>query len=180
MEYAIALYFNKSTEEKINNLILEIANNNGNKYMLDNKIFPHLTISLFEYNGKTESLINLFDNQFPKIDFDKISLATIGIFAPNVLFIAPVVNKHLLELNEKTNGLLNENRDIIPDKYYSNDQWVPHVSLGVKLNKNELINGTNVLIDNFQKIDAEINQIALAECNPFKDIKVWDINRIIL
>jgi hypothetical protein len=177
MEYAVTLYFNKTVEEKINNLIFEIAENNGNKYMVDNKIFPHLTISLFEYNDNVDLLIDLLDKNIPEINigFQNIMLFTIGIFVPNVLYIAPIVNKNILELNEKINGLLNSNKGIILDKYYSNNLWVPHVSLGVKLNKNELQNGINVLINNFQGINAEIKKIALEECNPLKEIKTWDL-----
>jgi len=179
MEYAIVLYFNKSAEDVITNLIQEIANNNGNKYMVENKIFPHLTLSLFEYNGGNDSLINFFDDPISKINmnFENIPLSTIGMFIPKVLFIAPVVNKYLLELNKKINELLNANKDIILDKFYSNDQWVPHVSLGVKLNKDELLKGISVLINNFQNIDAKIDTIALAECNPLKNIKTWDFSK---
>lgn len=177
MDYAITLYFNKTVEDKINGLINEIAKNNGNKYMVENNIKPHLSISLFEYNGNINSIIELLDKYIPKMNINvgNIILASIGIFNPNVLYIAPVVNKYLLELNEKINELLYNNGDIKLDINYTSGQWVPHISLAVKLDKNELKNGINVLINNFQKISANINRVALEECEPLKEIKIWNI-----
>jgi hypothetical protein len=177
MDYAITLYFNKTAEDIINGFINEIAKNNGNKYMVENNIKPHLSISLFEYNGNINSIIELLDKNIPKMDFNvgNIILASIGIFNPNVLYIAPVVNKYLLELNEKINELLYNNVDIKLDRYYTGGQWIPHISLGVKLDKGELINGINALINNFQIISANINKIALEECEPLKEIKIWNL-----
>jgi len=177
MDYAITLYFNKIVEDKINDLINEIAKSNGNKYMVDKNIKPHLSISLFEYNGNINSIIELLDKNIPKMNFNegKIILASIGIFNPYVLFIAPVVNKCLLKLNKKINELLHKNNDIKIDINYIDDQWVPHITIGVKLNKIELINGINILINNFQKTEANINKIALEECEPLKEIKIWNL-----
>ena len=181
MDYAITLYFNKTAEEKINDLINEIAKNNGNKYMVENSIKPHLTISLFEYNGDINSIIELLDKNIPKIDFNvgNLLLSSIGIFVPGVLYIAPVVSKCLLELNEKINKLLKDNIDIKLNEYYAGGQWVPHIALGVKLSKDEIIKGINVLLDNFQNINADIKKTALEECEPLKKIKDFRAYQII-
>jgi len=47
MEYAIVLYFDEDTEAKLNNLMEELACDKTNTYMIDNKIPPHITLSLF-------------------------------------------------------------------------------------------------------------------------------------
>jgi hypothetical protein len=62
MEYAIVLYFDEKTEEIINSLIKKIADKTGNKYMVDNKIPPHITISLFQYNVKIDTVIEIIEN----------------------------------------------------------------------------------------------------------------------
>ena len=41
MDYAVIMFFDKNTEDKINEVIQKIAQNNGNNYMIENKIPPH-------------------------------------------------------------------------------------------------------------------------------------------
>jgi len=175
MEYAIALYFDEEIEENINSLILEIANKTENKYMVDNKIPPHITISLFQYNGEINTVMEIVENNISLFHRNSITIASIGIFNPNVLFIAPVINDYLIELNRKVNEIININDKILLDKNYIENQWVPHISLGVKLNENELINGVKTLVENFKVLDIGINRIGLARCNPYKNIKIWKI-----
>ena len=42
MDYAVILLFNNISEENINSIILNISKENGNNYMVENKISPHL------------------------------------------------------------------------------------------------------------------------------------------
>ena len=175
MDYGIILLFENESEDKIKDLINKIAQNNGNNYMLENNIPPHLSISLFEYNDPIHSIIELLDKNISNIKSQNLYLASIGIFNPNVLFLSPVINNILLESNKNINKLLENNGVNKFDNYYLENQWVPHISLGVKLNKNELLNGINLLINNYQNMGIKINRIGLVECNPYKEIKIWNI-----
>ena len=175
MGYAIVLYFNEKTEEIINSLIKNIANKTGNKYMVDNKIPPHITISLFHYDGEIDTVMEIIENNISFFHKNNITTASIGIFNPSVLFIAPVINDYLLELNKRINEIININNKILLDKNYMENQWIPHISLGVKLNENELINGVKELAENFKILDIGIDRVGLAKCNPYKDIKIWKI-----
>jgi 2'-5' RNA ligase len=134
-----------------------------------------LSISLFEYNNPTHSIIELLDKNITKINIQNICIASIGIFNPNVLFLSPVIDNNLLELNKYMNKLLLNNNVSKIDQNYMEKEWVPHISLGVKLDEKELIDGLNILINNYQNINAKINRIALVECNPYKEIKIWNI-----
>jgi 2'-5' RNA ligase len=175
MEYAITLYFDEKTEEIINSLIKKIANKTGNKYMVDNKIPPHITISLFQYNGKIDTVMGIIENNISLFNRKNIVIASIGIFNPSVLFIAPVINDYLIELNRKVNEIININDEILLDRNYIKNQWIPHISLGVKLNEKELINGVKTLVKNFKILDIGIDRVGFAKCNPYKDIKIWKI-----
>jgi 2'-5' RNA ligase len=177
MEYAITLYFDKTAEDKINDLVYKIAESNGNKYMLENNIKPHITIAYFEYNKNINSIIELLDKNIPILNMGigQTFLGSIGTFIPAVLFISPVINNYLLNFNKKANELLEKNKKIKFIGFYLENKWVPHVSLGVKLNKNELLKGMEILVNNYQNIFAEVNKIALVECNPYKEIKTWKL-----
>jgi len=175
MEYAVVLYFDEKIEEKIKSLIRKIANKTGNKYMVDNKIPPHITISLFQYNGKIDTVMEIIENNISLFNRNNIVIASIGIFNPSVLFIAPVINDYLLDLNKKVNKVININDEILLDKNYMENQWIPHISLGVKLNENELISGIKILVESFKILDIGIDRVGFAKCNPYKDIKTWKI-----
>ncbi|GHT98935.1 hypothetical protein FACS1894142_5910 [Spirochaetia bacterium] len=175
MEYAVALYFDKTIEEKINSLILKIANDCGNKYMVDNKIPPHITISLFQYDDIIAPIIKIIDENISWFKKGNISLVSIGIFNPNVLFIMPIVNNFLIKANRKITKLLESDKKINMDKNYIQNQWVPHISLAVKLNTDELINGIKTVINNYNAFGGEINRIVFSECNPYKEIKIWNL-----
>jgi hypothetical protein len=175
MEYAIVLYFDEKTEKIINSLIKKISNKTGNKYMVDNKIPPHITISLFHYDGKIDTVMEIIENNISFFHKNNITTTSIGIFNPSVLFIAPVINDYLLELNKRINEIINVNDKILLDKNYIENQWIPHISLGVKLNEKESINGVKTLVENFKILDIRIDKVGFAKCNPYKDIKIWKI-----
>jgi 2'-5' RNA ligase len=175
MEYAVAFYFEENKEEKINSLILKIANSNGNKYMVNNNIPPHITISLFQYNRKIDTIIETMDKNISVFGKGSVTLASMGIFNSNVLFITPIMNKFLLESNKKIVDIIRQNDRIILDENYIGNNWVPHISLAVRLNEEELINGLKTAIKNNTVTDVKINRIAIAECNPYKDIKTWKL-----
>ena len=176
MKYAIVLYFNKTMEEKIKSLIYKIANETGNKYMVDNDIPPHITISLFKYDEEIDTIINIIENNISKFNKNKIIIASIGIFNPNVLFLSPIMNDYLIESNKNISKIIKtNNNNVLFDKYYMENQWIPHISLAVKLNKNELVNGIKTIMEYFEVIEIEVNRIGLAECNPYKNIKIWEI-----
>jgi hypothetical protein len=175
MEYAVTLYFDEISEMNINSLILNIAEKCGNKYMVKNKIPPHITISLFQYDENIEAIEKIIDKNISMFNKGDISLASIGIFNPSVLFIMPSMNEYLVESNKKIKEILQTNEKIKIDKYYLKNQWVPHISLAVKLNENELTAGIKTLIKDFKTFDGKINRIAFVKCNPYKDIKIWEL-----
>jgi 2'-5' RNA ligase len=124
MDYAIIFFFDKTTEDTINELINKIAQNNGNNYMLENNIPPHISISLFEYNDAIHTIIKLLDKNISNINIQNIYLASIGIFNPNVLFLSPVMDNYLLESNKNINNILKNNGVNKFDQNYLENQWV--------------------------------------------------------
>ena len=175
MEYAVVFYFDEIIEEKINLLIEKTASETENKYMVVNKIPPHITISLFQYDEDIDTIMRIIDNNISTFNKDKIILASIGVFNQSVLFLAPVVNNYLVESNKKINEIIRANDKIKLDKNYIENQWIPHISLGVRLNENELIKGVKALTKYFEVSEIKIEKIGLAECNPYRDIKIWKL-----
>lgn len=102
MDYAIALYFDPVTEAKFNNIINAIAESGINRYMVDTKIPPHITLSFFDTN-QIDTVINELDNHYNDFSSENVKWASIGVFVPQVLFAAPVLNEYLLDACIKAN-----------------------------------------------------------------------------
>jgi 2'-5' RNA ligase len=176
MDYAIVLYFDEKLEKDINSLIVNVSDGCGNNYMVEHSIPPHITVSLFhKENNNIEQIIKLLDKNIFKINRENICIASIGVFNPSVLFIVPVINTYLLESNTEITRLLSNFTDIDFDKNYIFNQWVPHISIAVKLTDKELQKAFEIIKNEFKNIEGEINRIALVECNPYKEIKVWKL-----
>jgi len=175
MDYAVILLFNNVSEENINSIILNISKETRNNYMVENNISPHLSISLFEYNESVDKIIKIIEENKNKFKKDLIKIASFGVFNPNVLFLSPVFDKNLSNSNKNIIEILNQIKNIIFNKFYIENNWVPHISLGVKLEQNELLNGIKILTKCFNPMGIEINRIGLVECNPYKEIKIWDL-----
>jgi 2'-5' RNA ligase len=175
MEYAIALYFNKEAEKYLNSLIVKIANTNGNKYMTEHKIPPHLTIILFHYDGDIGQIIKTLDNNIEKFLKSKITFSFVGIFNPAVVFVAPAMNNYLAGINNETINYLKDIKNIEYDKNYIANKWIPHLTLATKLNKEEIVKSIEIATKEFKTFEGQVETISLVECNPYKEIKRWKI-----
>jgi len=155
-------------------IINAIANTEVNKYMIDTKIPPHITISFFctEEIGKIQSML---DNHYSDFTVGNVTWASLGVFVPNVLFAAPVMNEYLLKACETANQLVKQFADIADDGHYLPNQWVPHTTLATKLNPDELKIAFNTALQHFSAFTGICNRLTLAQCNPFKKLKTWDL-----
>jgi len=176
MDYAIVLYFDRDTEDYFNKIINDIAHSGVNNYIVDIKMPPHITVSFFHTN-EINNIINLFDKNYLSFTTDTIIWASLGVFIPQVLYAAPVLSKYLLDVCDKTNQLIKPYAEGGVSELYLPYNWVPHTSLALKLNHNELKISFDIAIQQFTAITGKSNRLALAECNPYKEIKIWDLKR---
>lgn len=59
---------------------------------------------------------------------------------------------------------------------YLPNQWVPHAALAVKLSPETLKVAFDAVQSEFQAFGGKADRIALAKCNPYKELKVWKLN----
>ena len=173
MTYAIAVEFDIESTEKIRQKIIKIVQSNINPYMLNNRISPHLTISLFEIGD--EILLNKrLEDICLKVSKERIQISGVGMFEPKVVYYEPIMSDFLIGLNKVITSMLVES-GIKPDQYYLPGKWVPHIALGVQLTLDELIKAIDIIKKDFQPFDVVIEKIVLARCNPYKEIVQYTI-----
>lgn len=173
MQYAIVLYLDRETEDRIAYMMRRLAESGANTYMLDNKIPPHITLAMFEKeneDGLTET-VECFARDIHCFD---VYFESIGVFNPAVIFLSPVVTEYLTGIHRTVHGCLSK---IIADMdgNYTPDHWVPHASLGVKMTGAELLGAFEAVQREFAAFTGTVTHIALAACDPFFELYRFDL-----
>jgi 2'-5' RNA ligase len=174
MDYAVGLYFDHASEEKLSRLTQQIAQGGANTYMLDQKIPPHITLACI-CAEQPQSLIDCLDKNIAGFHQGDIFWASLGIFMPAALFAAPVMNEYLLDFNARVNHLLVPVGSVGENGYYLPNQWVPHAALAVKMNRDELKLALDAVIDSFSAFGGKAERLFLAQCNPYIELKTWNL-----
>ena len=173
MEYAVVLHFNDSSAEQIQKTTEHVAVCSGNDYMISNHIPPHITIADFcadddaDINGIASDIaasVNKFD----------IPIVSMGIFNPKVVFASPVMNESLLNACKTANQVLQAN-GFECNRVYTPYNWVPHISLAVKLDEASVKNAVNAALEKFQPVMASAARLSVAVCDPYKEIITFDL-----
>jgi len=171
--YAIVLYFDEVTSNKLNKVIQTVAELSGNHYMIDTKIPPHITIGSF-LCAEPELLIKEVGNFAETIETFQVQFDDVRAFEPKVLFASPIKDEYLEKINIKINELLNDCFLPADNEYYTPEKWVPHCALAVRLDKEQFEKVKNIGNEINLPLFAEVQQIALAKCNPYEEKEVWD------
>ena len=173
--YLISAYFDEATTKQLTRFINTIAQKSGNTYMTDNNVPPHMTVSSFE-TREPANLIEDF-NRLRNIGTGNVNIISVGQFLPYVLYAAPVLNRYVQNLAEKTYEMLSQRDDVTISKCYRPYQWFPHITLGKKLSKEEMQTAFEAMQIHFIPVSGEIVRLGLAKTNPHSDIASIELVR---
>ncbi len=94
IDYVVTLEFDKETENKIQELIDEVAKVTGCDYMKQSKIPPHVTVSALVSDNEAALLAEM-ESIAETMNEGFIWFANIGVFNPLVIYLGPVMNEFL-------------------------------------------------------------------------------------
>ena len=183
--YAITLYFDDAVTKQIRTLTTDLAAITSNDYMIANSVPPHLTLGMFHADDseleKLETLFGEFvrtvQNEFTGRELP-IAFSGPDNFLDKVIFLKPedTCRGVLCHLNEQLHQLFLPHFEPADNRNYLPGNWVPHVALGVKLTHEGFENGMEFL-KNAQGIPSgRCVQIGLARCNPYNEIKNYNLS----
>lgn len=174
--YLISIYFDKNTEKILQRLIDKVAINSGNRYMIEAKVPPHITISAFETNEE-DKIVELLDKNIHHIGCGTLNWVSIGVFNPHVIFLSTVLNEYL----HKLSVFVHENISSIPkvsiSRFYLPFQWIPHTTIAKKLLDEEMTLAFETLQNNFCVFSGRVTRIGLSKTNPYREISIWDLEK---
>lgn len=173
--YAIVLYFDDTTNKTIGNMIERTAALSGNSYMLDINIPPHVTLGCF-FSDEQSDLPGKVESFAKSVTPIKVTFHSIGAFEPYVLFISPVKDERLTQLNALLHESLLNSCEPAENANYLPDRWMPHCSLAVRLDAEQFAKAKAIESEIDLPFTARVTKIALAICNPYNEVAIWKIN----
>ena len=146
--YLISVYFDDKSNKIISNYINKIAQKTGNTFMTDNHVPPHLTIMSVEAREE-KNLTEVMEQLERALTKGQIQLVSVGVLLPYVLYAAPVLNLYLEDMIEQVHDMVKHIPEVRMSRYYQPMQWLPHITLGKKLSKEQMQEAFSVMQELF-------------------------------
>lgn len=176
--YLISAYFDENTNKILKYLQQRIADKTGNDFMIRNNVMPHLTISSIEARN-VDVLIPAFEKvcreklqplEEKGVVNNTINIVSVGQLFPRVIYAAPVFNEYMMDLSISIYNEFATIPETNISKFYQPYSWMPHITLGKYLDKEQMRQAFAVLQDLFMPIDGRITKIGLSTVNPYREV----------
>lgn len=174
LDYAVTLEFDQETQNKIQEMIDEVARVTGCDYMKRSKIPPHVTVSAL-ISDNEEALLSEMESIAETMNKGSVWFTNIGVFNPLVIYLGPVVNKYLQDTCATVNERLLKYAEVGNRGRYLPNQWVPHAAIAVKLTPEALKEAFAIVQEKFSAFGATAEKIVLARAEPYEELKSWEL-----
>lgn len=172
--YLVSVYFDDKTNRILQKLIDQIAKETGNTFMTEHKVPPHMTIMAIEARN-VEALSPAFLSLKGKIEQGNIQFVSVGQLLPYVMYATPVLNEYLQGLIKIVYDAYKDVDETSISKFYKPNSWLPHVTLGKTLEKEQMVKAFEVLQKSFFVFEAKVVGIGLAKVNPHEDVERFEL-----
>ena len=173
--YLISVYFDENTNKIIQRMINQVAEKTGNHFMTDNNVPPHMTISAIEARD-ISVLLPVFET-FKDIEAGEIQFVSVGQFFPYVMYITPVLSEYLHNLQTRIYNAVSDIDETSVSNFYRPYSWLPHITIGKKLDDLQMKRAFAIMKDNFVPFKAKVVKIGLAKVNPHEDVMVFELGK---
>lgn len=167
--YLVSAYFDEHTNKRMNRYMNRIAEKTGNTFMTENHVPPHLTVSSVEARNGGQ-LISYVEQLHDILEPGKLQFVSVGMFFPYVMYLTPVLNAYLQEMSEKVYAAVRDIPEVKVNRFYQPMQWLPHITLGKTLTKEQMRMAFEIMQDGFTPFEGKVIAIGLAKTNPHEDL----------
>ena len=175
MPYAVELYFDKESNRPIRNLIKILRKNN---IPVDEGSQPHISLAIYNNKIDEDFILKKLKRISGKINKFSITFSNVGMFLTekSVLFYSPVVSEKLLSAHSILHNNLYKYNDLCED-YYKRANWVPHCTIAIDLNKEELLKAIEITADVFIPFSVNVCGIGLLKFLPNQKIEEYPLKK---
>ena len=168
--YLISVYFDEKTNKILQRYIDKIADRTGNRFMTENKVPPHMTISSIEAKS-VDVLIPSFEAVAGKLKAGEIQFVSTGQLLPYVFYVTPVLNDYLNDLSRMVYDEFSTIPETKISRYYMPGSWLAHVTLAKTLEKEQMRTALEVMQEDFSPFTAGVVKAGLSKVNPHDDVR---------
>lgn len=164
MKYAVELYFDQETEEKIFALARKIAEAGISTKFLDWKTRPHLTLGCFN-DVEEEKCIQKIQAFAESHKVIPAYIGSVGMFNDTrTIFLSPMMNREMYQLQSELHDQLDE-FDTSGWEWYCPQSWVPHctVALTGEDYDEAFYEASDLVLHEFEKISGMFTEVGLVK-----------------
>lgn len=179
MQYAVELYFDKATEQKLYKLALRVAEENLSTKFLEWKARPHLTLGCFNDidEARGAELLKKFAEGHRVMP---AYIGSVGMFNDTkTVFLSPVMNREMYKFQSDLYECMKE-FDTTGWEWYCPDRWVPHCTIALtKEDEDDVFyKVSDLILHEFEKIQGEFAAVGLGKITfPVEEIFTADLCR---
>ena len=174
--YLVSIYFDEKTNERLKSYIEQVAKKTGNRFMIEGNVPPHITVGAFESKASEEELVEVLQTKLSGMKTGKVQLVSVGTFQTSSIFISAVYNEYLHEMCKSVCHALENVDNTVIRKNYQPFYWLPHVTIGKTLSKEQQLAAFEELQKSFGPLEASVVKIGLSKTNPYMDICTWKMS----
>ena len=175
LTYAVTLYFDDESSERLRELTKGLADVTGNNYMIQNDVPPHLTLGMFHVNEADEDKLKKLFGEFvekarTEILAGKEFMISFGVFEDfvgKVIFRKIEKDELLAGVNKLLHDIFVPHFEAGDNKNYLPENWYPHITLSFKLASDQFEKGMEFLKGKTTLSRGRCVRIGLACCNPY-------------
>ena len=174
MKYAIEMYFDKNTEDKIMSLAQKVADHGFSTKFLEWKTKPHVTLAIFNDVDEQRCIELLQEFTRGKTQIPTF-LDSVGMFNDTkTIFLNPTMTRKMYQLQEDLHVAMEE-FDKKGWDWYLPDGWVPHCTIALNGEDEEDVfyRTSELVLREFEKMKGKYVALGLVKITfPVEEIAV--------
>ena len=156
MLFALVMFFDKETEKIIYGYLEDLKRNNISTYLMDMESRPHITIGIYNDIDPDDCVrkLEIFCANIREFD---LTISSLGIFVrpKPCVFLAPVVNRMILDLHEELQNLY-KSLDNEGYEFYMCNHWVPHCAIDISIDMDKIRRSADCLMKSFMPVSCKV------------------------
>lgn len=161
--YVVDMFLDKKASRYVKSIWQALSENGIDSSLINmDGLFPHITLAVYDDIDKNKFIEKMKEFKL-QLDVIDTKFDILGVFpTTGACITTPVVTEELLTLHRKYYDYFKEFNSNAR-AYYLPDNWNPHCSLAMGLDKEKLMEAFKFILNMYEPFEASLEDIALYE-----------------
>lgn len=173
MPYAVEMYVDARTDQVVRRLWADLKNAGIPNELEQAQARPHISLACYEHI-QPERLVDRLAAFAEDLSVLSLTFSFIGVFPKGIVFWGINANTRLLQVHSRYQAAFTE-FDGVSFALYHPGIWVPHCTLAMGLNQDEITRSVALAQRCALPIEAQLEKLALVEFAPTREWAVFDL-----